>query len=82
MGLPSVRYLIERAKEFFGERISPDEFLNECDPKAIATIIDGIEKLFESRVRALRGWSGDTTLTFEPFHGTVKTFGQELVSEV
>jgi len=82
MGLPSVRYLIERAKEFFGETISPDEFLNECDPKAIATIIDGIEKLFESRVRALRGWSGDTTLTFEPFHGTVKTFGQELVSEV
>jgi len=76
-----VRYLINRAKEFFAETISPDEFLKECDPNAIATIIDGIEKLFASRVYALRGLSGDTTLTFEPSQATRSTPRQELVSE-
>lgn len=81
MGFPSVRYLINRAKEFFAETISPDEFLKECDHNAIATIIDGIEKLFASRVYALRGLSGDTTLTFEPSQATRSTHRQELVSE-
>ncbi len=81
MGFTSVRHLIQRAKEFFGETISPDEFLSECDPDAIRTIIDGIEKLFESRVRALRGLSGEATVTFEPFQAPISTLEQELVSE-
>jgi hypothetical protein len=81
MGFPSMRYLIKRAKEFFAETISADEFLAECDPDAIKTIIDGIEKLFASRVRALRGLSGDTTVIFEPFHAARNTLEQELVSE-
>jgi hypothetical protein len=81
MGFPSMRYLIKRAKEFFAETISPDEFLSECDPSAIRTIIDGIEKLFASRVRALRGLSGDTTVIFEPFQAAINTLRQEFVSE-
>jgi len=81
MGFPSVRYLIQRAKEFFAETISPDEFLRECDPDAIRTIIDGVEKLFESRVRALRGVSEEAKLIFEPFQAAMSTIGQELASE-
>lgn len=81
MGFPSVRYLIQRAKEFFAETISPDDFLRECDPDAIRTIIDGVEKLFQSRVRALRGVSEDAKLTFEPFQAAMSTIGQELASE-
>jgi hypothetical protein len=81
MGFPSVRYLISQAKEFFAETISPDEFLKECDPNAIATIIDGIEKLFTSRVYALRGLSEDTTLASEPSQATKSTPRQELASE-
>ncbi len=81
MGFPSVRHLIERSKEFFAEKISSDEFLSECDPNAIRTIIDGIEKLFESRVRALRGLNGEASLTFEPFSSAMSPLEQELVSE-
>lgn len=81
MGFSSVRHLIERAKEFFADTISSDEFLSECDPNAIRTIIDGIEKLFDSRVRALRGLNEDATLTFEPFPAARNPFEQELVSE-
>jgi hypothetical protein len=81
MGFPSVRYLINRAKDFFAEKISPDEFLRECDPNAITTIIDGMEKLFASRISALRGLGGDTTVIFEPFSARMSKSRQEVVSE-
>lgn len=75
MGFASMRYLLLRAKEFFAGKISPDEFLSECDPNAIRTIIDGIEQLFESRMRALRGLSKDATVTFEPFQTAMSKLG-------
>ena len=82
MGFPSVRHLIQRAKEFFAGTISTDEFLRECDYKAIRTVIDAVEQLFESRANALRGLSGETTLTFEPYQAAISKLGQEVVSEV
>jgi hypothetical protein len=89
MGFPSVRHLIQRAKEFF-EKINSsdvevtvlaDEFLQECDSQAIATVIDAVEQLFESRAHALRGLSGDTTLRYEPYQAPMNTLKQEVVSE-
>lgn len=82
MGFPSVRHLIQRAKEFFAGKLSTDEFLRECDHKAIGTVIDAVEQLFESRANALRGLSGETTLTFEPYPAAISKLGQEVVSEV
>jgi hypothetical protein len=81
MGFPSVRHLIERAKEFFAGTISADEFLRECDHEAIGIVIDAVEQLFESRTSALRGLSGDAKLTFEPYQATMSPREQELVSE-
>lgn len=81
MGFPSVRHLIQRAKEFFAETISADEFLQECDSQAIATVIDAVEQLFDSRAHALRGLSGDTTLRFEPYQAPMNVLKQEVVSE-
>jgi hypothetical protein len=81
MGFPSVRHLIERAKEFFAGTISADEFLSECDHEAIGIVIDAVEQLFESRTSALRGLSGDAKLTFEPYQATMSPREQELVSE-
>jgi len=75
MGFPSVRHLIQRAKEFFAGTISTDEFLRECDHNALRTVIDSVEQLFESRARALRGLSGDTTLTFEPYQAAMSKLG-------
>ena len=82
MGFPSVRHLIQRAKDFFAGTLSTDEFLRECDHKAIGTVIDAVEQLFEGRANALRGLSGDTTLTFEPYQAAISKLGQEVVSEV
>src|SRR5919202_5113028 len=75
MGFPSVRHLIQRAKEFFAGTISTDEFLRECDHNALRTVIASAAQLFESRPRALRGLSGDTTLTFEPYQAAMSKLG-------
>jgi hypothetical protein len=78
MGFASVRHLTKRAKDFFADKISAEEFLGECDPVAIGTIVRGVEQLFERRASALRGLSRDAMPTLEPYQAAIGKVGQEL----
>ena len=55
LGFDSVRYLLERAKEFFKGSLEAEDFLRECDPEVVRTVTAAVEKLFDSRKIALRG---------------------------
>lgn len=55
IGFDQMGRLLKRAKEFFAENVSAEEFLEECDPDVVRTITEGVVQLFESRKAALRG---------------------------
>ncbi|MBD2183740.1 hypothetical protein [Aerosakkonema funiforme] len=55
IGFDSGGYLLQKAKDFFNGKIEAEEFLKECDPYAIKTVIEAVGQLFESRKMALRG---------------------------
>lgn len=49
IGFDEMKRLIEVAKNFFTGKVSPSEFLCECDPDVVNAITVGVRKLFESR---------------------------------
>ncbi|UBF26582.1 hypothetical protein K9N68_00790 [Kovacikia minuta CCNUW1] len=55
VGFGDTRRLLPQAKAFFAEEISPEEFLQSCDPTVVETITNGILQVFESRKAALKG---------------------------
>lgn len=56
LGFDTVMKLLERARDFFRGKIEAEEFLSECNPQVIRTVTDALEKLFDSRKVALRGF--------------------------
>lgn len=56
IGFSELGYLLKRAKEFFAGTISAEEFLQECNPRMIQTIVEGMVQMLESRKAALRGF--------------------------
>ncbi|HEY9651228.1 MAG TPA: hypothetical protein V6C95_11240 [Coleofasciculaceae cyanobacterium] len=49
IGFNEMKRLIDVAKNFFTGKISPSEFLCECDPDVVNAITVGVRKLFECR---------------------------------
>lgn len=57
IGFDCVEKLLKQAKEFFKGNIEHEEFIKQCDPTVVKTVTEAVEKLFESRKMALRGYS-------------------------
>lgn len=51
IGFVEMKYLIERAKEFFAGKITASEFLSDCNADVVKAIALGVGQLFESRAR-------------------------------
>lgn len=49
LGFGKVRELLTKAKMFFKEELSGEEFLDSCDSEVVRIVTDGVIQLFESR---------------------------------
>jgi hypothetical protein len=52
IGFAETEQFLKKAKEFFADHISSEEFLSYCDPDVVETISSGVMKLFDSRKAA------------------------------
>ena len=55
MGFDEIRYQRARAKEFFTDKISAEDFIAGCDRQVTEGVTEGILRLFDSRKTALSG---------------------------
>ena len=62
IGFDEIKQQRQRAKEFFQNNMSAEEFINSCNQNLVRTIIDGILELFDSRKQAISGVKKDQKL--------------------
>lgn len=55
LGFRGTMESLKQAKEFFNSNLSPEEFLQKCDPEIVSIVTNALMELFESRIVALRG---------------------------
>jgi hypothetical protein len=53
VGFDEMRHLIQSAKDFFTGKISPFEFLCECNADVVGAIANGVGQLFKSRAQCV-----------------------------
>ena len=55
LGFDEIKKHRQRAKELCQKNLSPEEFINGCNPSLIKTVVDAILELFDSRKKAISG---------------------------
>jgi hypothetical protein len=53
-GFPEIERLFKISEGFYENKISAEEFLEQCDPFVLDSIIGGIIKIFEIRTKNLK----------------------------
>jgi len=61
LGFSGIMESLKQAKEFFNGSLTPEEFLDKCDPEIVRLITEALLQLFESRKSALQGVSKTVT---------------------
>lgn len=55
IGFDEIKNHRQKAKDFFQQNISAEEFINSCNQNLVKTVIDAILELFDSRKQAISG---------------------------
>lgn len=61
LGFSGIMESLKQAKEFFNGNLTPEEFLEKCNPEIVEIVTGALLQLFESRKTALRGLSKTST---------------------
>ena len=61
IGFPEIERLFEISIGFYENKLSAEEFLQNCDPNVVESIIKGIIEIFKIRTKNLRKLKNELT---------------------